>query len=95
MMQVAEVRETQPDCRLYIAITKCDQLDEPPSIAEQDVGELDSSSSTNGDCCRTYPALCQLHPMQLDLQALSKFLGCSSTEIVGQLSDKLANGPCR
>ena len=23
-LQVAEVRETQPDCRLYIAITKCD-----------------------------------------------------------------------
>ena len=50
LVQVAEVRETQPDCRLYIAITKCDQLDEPPSIAEQDTGEPDSSSSSNGDC---------------------------------------------
>lgn len=50
IMQVAEVRETQPDCRLYIAITKCDQLDDPPSIAEQDTGEPDSSSSSSGDC---------------------------------------------
>ena len=49
LLQVAEVRETQPECRLYIAITKCDQLDEPPSIAEQDTGEPDSSSSSNGD----------------------------------------------
>ena len=47
-LQVAEVRETQPDCRLYIAITKCDQLEETPSIAEQDTGELDSSNSSNG-----------------------------------------------
>ena len=47
-LQVAEVRETQPDCRLYIAITKCDQLEETPSVAEQDTGELDSSNSSNG-----------------------------------------------
>lgn len=59
LVQVAEVRETQPDCRLYIAITKCDQLDEPPSIAEQDTGEPDSSSSSNGE----YPNL--LHSQSL------------------------------
>lgn len=47
-MQVAEVRETQPDCRLYVAITKCDQLEEVPSIAEQETGEADSSTSSNG-----------------------------------------------
>ena len=47
-LQVAEVRETQPDCRLYIAITKCDQLEETPSVAEQDTGEPDSSNSSNG-----------------------------------------------
>ena len=47
-VQVAEVRETQPDCRLYIAITKCDQLEETPSVAEQDTGEFDSSNSSNG-----------------------------------------------
>lgn len=48
-LQVAEVRETQPDCRLYIAITKCDQLEETPSVAEQDAGELDSYNSSNGE----------------------------------------------
>ena len=47
-LQVAEVRETQPDCRLYIAITKCDQLEGTPSVAEQDIGEPDSSNSSNG-----------------------------------------------
>ena len=47
-LQVAEVRETQPDCRLYIAITKCDQLEETPSVAEEDTGEPDSSNSSNG-----------------------------------------------
>lgn len=47
-LQVAEVRETQPDCRLYIAITKCDQLEEMPTVAEQDTGQQDSSNSSNG-----------------------------------------------
>ena len=42
------MRETQPECRLYIAITKCDQLEETPSVAEQDNGEPDSSNSSNG-----------------------------------------------
>ena len=49
LLQVAELRETQPDCRLYIAITKCDQLEEAPSVAEQDTAEqADSSASSNG-----------------------------------------------
>ena len=42
------MRETQPDCRLYVAITKCDQLEEVPSIAEQETGEADSSAGSNG-----------------------------------------------
>ena len=42
------MRETQPDCRLYIAITKCDQLEEVTSVAEQDTPEPDSSSSSHG-----------------------------------------------
>ena len=60
-MQVAEVRETQPDCRLYIAITKCDQLEEFPSVAEQDTPEPDSSSSSHG--------IEQLDPLDLSLHS--------------------------
>jgi hypothetical protein len=29
---VEELRETQPDCRIYVALTKCDRLRQPPRL---------------------------------------------------------------
>ncbi len=49
LAQVEEVRETQPDCRIYIALTKCDQLEELPSVGTvQPDPEVDGDDSTNG-----------------------------------------------
>ncbi|BDA42634.1 Ras-related protein Rab-24 [Coccomyxa sp. Obi] len=51
---VEEVRETQPDCRIYIALTKCDQLEELPSVGTvQPDPEVDGDDSTNGGASST------------------------------------------
>ena len=33
-MQAQEVRQHEPDCRIYFAMTKCDLLDHPPGIGK-------------------------------------------------------------
>ena len=58
LVQVEEVRETQPDCRIYIALTKCDQLEELPTVGTaQPDPEVDGDDSTNG-----------VQPLSLSLQ---------------------------
>ncbi|KAK9909648.1 hypothetical protein WJX75_005576 [Coccomyxa subellipsoidea] len=47
---VEEVRETQPDCRIYIALTKCDQLEELPTVGTaQPDPDTEADDSTNGE----------------------------------------------
>ena len=49
LLQVEEVRETQPDCRIYIALTKCDQLEELPTVGTaQPDPDTEADDSTNG-----------------------------------------------
>lgn len=52
------MRETQPECRIYIALTKCDQLEELPSVgsAEPDP-EQDTDDSLGGACVTLLPCL--------------------------------------
>jgi hypothetical protein len=52
LSQVEEVRETQPDCRIYLALTKCDQLEELPSVGIADPDpEPDTEDSVGVSDC--------------------------------------------
>ena len=50
--QVGELRETQPECRIYIALTKCDRLEQlhgvATSPADPQAEQPDSSDDSNG-----------------------------------------------
>ena len=46
-MQAQEVTQHEPDCKIYFAMTKCDQLDQPPGIGN-DGSTLEPSPQDSG-----------------------------------------------
>lgn len=49
--QVGELRDSQPDCRIYIALTKCDRLEDPQCVESSPFdpqAEQPDSDGSNG-----------------------------------------------
>lgn len=56
-MQAQEVAQHEPDCKLYFAMTKCDQLNQPPGIGN-DSSTLEPSPQESGN---QHTLLCNYH----------------------------------
>ena len=44
-MQVQEVAEHEPACKIYLALTKCDLLERPAALSNQGAAALESGNS--------------------------------------------------
>lgn len=45
-MQAKEVTDHEPDCRIYFAMTKCDLLEQLPSVGVEPLAEASPSGAT-------------------------------------------------
>lgn len=56
-MQVQEVTEHEPDCKVYFALTKCDLLEQPPAVGSNG-SQLDPSPQESGASSNLLLQLC-------------------------------------